>query len=141
MSLREPNNVKALFCPVVPDIRESITLFADQEVSPLVLLITVWNICGMTWTGGKRRSRRKDYPSATLSTANPTRTGSRPNPGLHGKKSATNLSERFHGLETETYSTGHRKVHCTHARTHARTHAQNSVLRSERPICECCMCK
>ena len=34
---------------MVPDIREKTTLFADQDVSPPVLLITVWNI--VAWYG------------------------------------------------------------------------------------------
>ena len=111
LSFGKLNNINALFCPVVPDIPEKTALFEDQEVSSLVFLVRVGNICGMIRTGNNRRSRRKAYPSATASTVNLTRTGSRPNPGLHGKKSATNLPERCHDLENETYSTLHRQAH------------------------------
>jgi hypothetical protein len=45
---------------------------------------------GMILAGECRRTRRETCPSSTLSTTNPTRTGSGANPGLRGKTPATN---------------------------------------------------
>ena len=44
----------------------------------------------MKLTGENRSIRRKTYPSATLSTINPTRTDPGSNPGLRGGRPATN---------------------------------------------------
>jgi hypothetical protein len=41
-------------------------------------------------TGENRRTRRKTYPSVTLSTTNPTWIDLGANPGLRGEKPATN---------------------------------------------------
>jgi hypothetical protein len=44
----------------------------------------------MKLTGENVRTREKTYPSATLSTTNPTWTDPGSNPGLRSKRSATN---------------------------------------------------
>ena len=44
----------------------------------------------MKLTGENRSTRGKTYPSATLSTTNPTWTHPGPNPGLRGERPATN---------------------------------------------------
>jgi hypothetical protein len=41
-------------------------------------------------TGESRRTRRKTYPTATLSTINPTWNDPGPNPGLRGDRPSTN---------------------------------------------------
>jgi hypothetical protein len=46
---------------------------------------------GMILTGENRRTRRKNCPSATLSTTNPTWIDLGANPGLCGERPATNL--------------------------------------------------
>jgi hypothetical protein len=45
---------------------------------------------GMTLTGESRSTRSKTYPSATLSTTNPTWTDPGANQGLRGEKPSTN---------------------------------------------------
>jgi hypothetical protein len=50
---------------------------------------------GMILSGGNRRTRRKNYPSATLSTTNPTWTDLGANPGLRGERPVT--SRLSHG--------------------------------------------
>jgi hypothetical protein len=107
LSFRKLNNINALFCPVVPDIPEKTALFEDQEVSSLVFLVRVGNICGMIRTGNNRRSRRKAYPSATASTANLTRTGSRPN------RASTERSRRLTCLNDATTLKTKRTLHYT----------------------------
>ena len=49
-----------------------------------------WSIGGMKLRGENRITQRKTYPSATLSTTNPTWTDPGSNPGLRGERSATN---------------------------------------------------
>jgi hypothetical protein len=51
-------------------------------------------------TGENRRTRRKTCPSATLSTTNPTRIDPGANPGLRGKRRATN--DLSHGTALST---------------------------------------
>jgi hypothetical protein len=45
----------------------------------------------MKLTGENRSTRGKAYPSATLSTTNPTWTETASNPGLRGERPATKL--------------------------------------------------
>jgi hypothetical protein len=45
---------------------------------------------GITFTGENRKTRRKTCPSATLPTANHTRTNLGANPGLHDERPETN---------------------------------------------------
>jgi hypothetical protein len=51
----------------------------------------VWSNGGMMLTVGKRRTRRKTWPSATLSNTNPKCTQTGVNPDLGGERQATNF--------------------------------------------------
>jgi hypothetical protein len=63
--------------------------------SPQVIHKWIWSNGGMIWKDKNRRTRRKTCPSPTLSTTNPTWTALSTNPGLRGKKPATNRVTAF----------------------------------------------
>jgi hypothetical protein len=52
----------------------------------------VWSIGGMILTGEYKSIQRKTYPSASLSTTNPKRTGLESNSNLRGERPTNRLS-------------------------------------------------
>jgi len=50
----------------------------------------VWSIGRIILTGKNQNTQRKTWPSATLSTTNPIRTGLQASPGICGERSRTN---------------------------------------------------
>jgi len=63
----------------------------------------VWSIDRIILTGKNQNTPRKPWPSATLSTTNPIRTGLHANPGVCGERSRTNSHSHLPTLGKVTY--------------------------------------
>jgi len=59
----------------------------------------VWSIGRITLTGKNQNTQRKTWPSATLSTTNPIRTGLQVNLGICGERSRTNGQSHLSTVE------------------------------------------
>jgi len=82
-----------LFCPVLPDIPQNITLFKVSQSSPAcpsdeisIKMKMTWSVVGMVLTGKSRNTRTETCPSAFLSTTNVTLPAPGPIPGLRSQR-------------------------------------------------------
>ena len=82
---REKDIEREVFCFTALSVAKIIELCCHMHVNET----RVRSNGVMTLTGGDRNTRTKSYPTATLSTMNPTQTGPTQNSGLGGEKPET----------------------------------------------------
>jgi hypothetical protein len=88
------SNVKMLYFPVLPDVRNRIALFDISETSSGCHSNTIsikMNTSGIIFTGESRNNRKKTCPSASLSTENLARIDPRSKTGVGYERSTTGV--------------------------------------------------
>jgi hypothetical protein len=85
-----------------------------------LVLRRIWarSVAGLILTGENRSTRRKSFPSATLSTTHPTWDGPELNPALRSERPATNHLNHDTALNFKFIQTMYNNSLCTSQRTH-----------------------